>query len=162
MAESWLFFFPSLQSWRTRFKYHCSCQYWSKGGVAPFKPMNHTCASGRHAVCQSSTSERQWLTYRLWWAAFCFVGEVQGFVRLVLLSPCRDARPQVPITHHPCGVISINYDKKVIYTTRMTLFSSKHSIKFGMLAESQANITYYSCYLVHLGLHLQAQRFVTA
>lgn len=73
-----------------------------------------------------------------------------------------DARLQVPITHHPCSVISINYDKKVIYTTRMALFSYKHSIKFGMLAESQANITYYSCYLVHLGLHFQARRFVTA
>lgn len=34
--------------------------------------------------------------------------------------------------------------------------------KFGMLEKSPSNITYYSCYLVHLGLHLTAQRFVTA
>lgn len=103
----------------------------------------------------------------------CFQRKVQRFVRLVLLSLFffffsffeEEARLQVPIARHPCSVISISYDQKKKdekkdHSTEWH-FSYTRTQKVWDVGK-ESGITYYSCYLVHLGLHLQVRRFVTA
>lgn len=77
-----------------------------------------------------------------------------------------EARLQVPIARHPCSVISISYDQKKKKDEKKDHstewhFSYTRTQKVWDVGK-ESGITYYSCYLVHLGLHLQVRRFVTA